>query len=81
MELVKKVCRFCYKDFQSKVKQQRYCSKGCSYKGKNRSAFNNFLGIRRKEDSKSNADSIRVQCLRPDSDMAGLCLDREAYSE
>lgn len=81
MELVKKVCRFCYKDFQTKIKQQRYCSKGCSYKGKNRMAFNNFLGMKRKDESKSNSDSMLIQRWRPDNDMAGLSLDRERYSE
>lgn len=81
MELVKKVCRFCYKDFQTTVKQQRYCGRTCSYRGKNRKAFNNYLGVKLKDIEKTNSDSIKIQRWRPDSDMAGLFLDRESYQE
>ncbi len=81
MELVKKVCRFCYKGFNTPRKQQRYCSVTCSYRGKNKKAFNSYIADRTKVSEQSNADSIKVQRWRPDNDMAGLCLDRESYSE
>ncbi len=81
MELFKKVCRLCYKDFQTKAKQQRYCGKICSYKGKNRKAFNHYLGDKNKMIDKVSADSMQIQRWRPDNDMAGLCLDRESYQE
>ena len=81
MELVKKVCRFCYKDFSTPRKQQRYCGVTCAYRGKNKMAFNHYVADLRKQDDKVNADSMRLRRCRPENDMAGLCLEKESYSE
>lgn len=81
MELVKKVCRLCYKEFQPNQKQQRYCTVSCSYKGKKKMAYRAYVMDREKEDIKANAETIKVQRWRPESDMAGLRLDKECYRE
>ena len=81
MELVKKVCRFCYKNFATPRKQQRYCSLTCSYRGKNKIAFNVYIADRNKQDEKQEAEARRFLRWSPDNDTAGLCLDRERYSE
>lgn len=81
MESVKKVCRFCYKDFTTQRKQQRYCSLNCSHRGKNKMAFNHWIDNLRNKDQKQNAEGIQVTRWRPDSEVAGLCLERERYQE
>lgn len=81
MELFKKVCRFCYKDFHTKRKQQRYCGVICSYRGKNKMAFNRYIADRSTHAEEANTDSRKIQRLKPDSDIAGLSMDRERYRE
>lgn len=81
MEVFKKVCRFCYKDFTTPRKQQRYCGVTCAYRGKNRTSFNYYIADRNKQDEKQEAEARRLQRFRPDHETDGLCLDRERYQE
>ncbi len=44
-------------------------------------AFNAYVSDRAKQDEKQEAESMRILRFRPESDTAGLCLERESYSE
>lgn len=81
MEVFKKVCRHCYKDFTTPRKQQRYCGQLCSYKGKKKMAFNNYFAEKAKHVAQMQTESMAIRRSRPDNELAGLCLDRECYSE
>jgi hypothetical protein len=81
MELFSKVCRLCYKDYKTPRKQQRYCSVGCSYRGKNKKAFNSYLNDKDKAAMQANQEGLAIRRMKPESDMGGLNLDKESYSE
>ena len=44
-------------------------------------AFNHYIAESRKRDEKSEAESMRILRFGPESDTAGLCLEREQYQE
>ena len=81
MELVKKVCKMCYKKYETKRKQQRYCSLFCSYKGKNKMSFNLYIDRRLRQTDKENDADMALRRMKPDNDLAGLRLDKENYQE
>lgn len=81
MELFKKVCRLCYKDYATIRKQQRYCGQICAYKGKNKMAFNHYYAAREKHAEQLSNESMDIRRSKSHNELAGLCLDRERYQE
>ncbi len=81
MEVTKKSCRWCAKDFIPKAKQQRYCGDVCAYSGKKKANFRAYLEGKERKATQPTFSTMYGLDWAKDNDLSGLNLGKERYQE
>ena len=81
MDVVKKSCRLCRREFNTAIKQQRYCDHICAYKAKKTFEYRKYLEGKMREATQPTFSTMYGLDWASDNDLAGINLGKERYQE